>query len=302
MMFNAERKTFVVVVLTLITMAAEIFFGYYTKSMALLADGWHMGTHALALSITFCTYVLIRKFANTKTFVFGTGKFSTMAGFLSSLFLGGTGIFIIFESVERLLNPQNIGFNEAIIVAVVGLIVNTICMLIMGEQEHNHCHGHNHEHCHCQHDHKEHNHHEPHQHEDLNYKAAYLHIAADAMTSVFAIIALLAAKYAGVVFLDPIVGFAGGAIICKWAYGLVKQTGMILLDAESIHIKKQIREMLDKVVKTSELHVWQSSENKFCLIGRVYAPANINELKDVINSVANFDIINLEVIHTSEHQ
>lgn len=206
-----ERKTLLVIILTLITMFAEIIVGHLTHSMALFADGWHMGTHAFALSITFFTYVLIRKFS------FNEEKITTQAGFISAILLGITGIFILFESTERFFNPLEIGVNEAIIVAIIGLIVNSVCILIMGEDGHHHCHHHN-----------EHEHHHEEEHEDYNFKAAYLHILADALTSVFAIFALLCAKYFNWIFLDPIVGLAGGLVICIWAYGLIKSTGKII--------------------------------------------------------------------------
>lgn len=202
---NAERKTLVVIILTLVTMAAEIFFGYFTKSMALLADGWHMGTHAFALSITFFTYVLIRKFAVNEE------KTNALAGLISAILLGITGVFILIESFERFINPLEIGFNEAIIVAIIGLVVNAACVLIMGEGGHHH----------------HHQHHE-HEHEDYNFKAAYLHILADAMTSVFAIAALFAGKYFGWIFLDSFAGLVGGAVILIWAYGLIKSTWKML--------------------------------------------------------------------------
>ena len=159
---SKEKRTLTVIILTLITMAAEIVIGYITHSMALFADGWHMGTHAFALTITFLTYVFIRKLETSDRFAFGTGKFSTLSGFASSILLGLTGIAIIFESVDRLFNPLSISFNEAIIVAIIGLIVNSACILIMGGHSHHH------------------HHHSEHEHEDFNYKSAYMHILADA--------------------------------------------------------------------------------------------------------------------------
>lgn len=280
---SAEKKTFWVIVLTVITMIAEIIFGYYTHSMALFADGWHMGTHALALSLTFFTYILIRKFANSKEFAFGTGKFGTLSGFASSLLLGITGIFIIAESIERFFNPIDIGFNEAIIVAIIGLVVNASCIFIMGE----------HGHCVCSHECKN-----PHHHEDFNFKAAYMHILADAMTSIFAIIALVAAKYFAWTFLDPIVGFIGGIIICSWAFGLIKKTSMILLDSESKHLKEHVIEKLAGKVEFEELHVWQTSEEGHSLIGTCKTNHNIDEIKPVILSLGEFDSITIEIIRT----
>lgn len=276
---NAEKKTFIVIVLTVITMIAEILFGYITHSMALFADGWHMGTHALALSITFFTYILIRKFANSKTFAFGTGKFSTLAGYTSSLLLGLTGLFIIFESMERFIHPLNIGFNEAIIVAVIGLVVNSVCIVIMGG--HGHCH-HEGEHYHC------------HEHEDFNFKSAYMHILADVMTSVFAIMALITAKYFGWIFLDPIVGIIGGLVICIWSYGLIKSTSMILLDSEAKNIKAEVAKIADFRV----LHVWKVADDEYALIGKVPENTNLDEIKYGLNNIAKFDSVTIETIRT----
>ncbi len=200
------KKTFVVIVVTLITMFLEIGYGYYTNSMALLSDGWHMGTHAFALTITFAAYVLISKLENSPLFPKGTGKISTLAGFVSSIFLGLTGIVVLAESIERFFNPLIISFDTAILIAVIGLVVNGVCLLIMESG--------------CK-------------KSDYNYKAAYLHILTDALTSVFAIIALIAGKFAGLVFLDPIMGLLGGYLILRWSIGLIKDTTIILLDMET---------------------------------------------------------------------
>ena len=275
--FNAERKTFVVIILTLVTMFAEIIVGYITNSMALFADGCHMGTHALALSLTFLTYVLIRKFSDTQAFVFGTGKFSVLSGFTSSILLGITGLFIIKEGVERFINPLSIELNEAILVAIIGFIVNFVCIVIMRDDEHCNCHSHN-----CG---------------DYNYKAAYLHILADLMTSVFAIGALLAAKYAGWNFLDPIVGVIGGIVICVWAFGLIKSTSKILLDAEVVELKTEIQEKLSSKAEFAELHVWKTSEHEYSLIGKVVSEMNSDEIKSAIYDLAEFKFINIEVSH-----
>lgn len=200
------KKTFIVIVVTLITMFLEIGYGYYTNSMALLSDGWHMGTHAFALTITFAAYILISKLDNSPLFPKGTGKISTLAGFVSSIFLGLTGIVVLAESIERFFNPLTISFDTAILIAVIGLVVNGICLLIMesGSKK-----------------------------SDYNYKAAYLHILTDALTSVFAIIALIAGKFAGLIFLDPIMGLLGGYLILRWSIGLIKDTTVILIDMES---------------------------------------------------------------------
>jgi len=208
---SKERKTLMVIILTIIAMFIEIIYGYITKSMALLADGYHMATHVLALLLTYVAYILIKKFEGSDLFKNGTGKIGTLAAYTSSLFLGLTGIWIIVEAAQRFFNPLQIQFNEAILIAFIGLIVNGCCILIMenkGEHHHNH---------HCD-------------KEDYNFKAAYLHILADVLTSILAIIALFVGKYFGFLFLDCLVGLFGGIMIMKWAIGLLKNTIKELID------------------------------------------------------------------------
>ena len=204
-----EKKTLFVIILTVITMIAEIAFGYITNSMALLADGYHMGTHALALGLTYAAYVLARKFYQSELFPNGTDKIGTLAAYTSSIFLGLTGLWIIAEAVFRLIKPLNIQFNEAITVAIIGLIVNSVCIIVMERGHH---------------------HHEDEDKEDYNFKAAYYHILADALTSILAIFALFAGKFFSITALDSIVGFIGGVLILKWAYSLVKDTVKELVD------------------------------------------------------------------------
>ena len=195
-----EKKTLAVFIFTLITMIIEIFYGYLTNSMALLADGYHMGTHALALGLAYAAYILIRKYNNSPLFPFGTDKIGILAAYTSSIFLGLTGIWIIFEAIQRLINPIQIYFNEAILVAVVGLVVNGICILVMENDEY--------------HD----------ENEDYNFKAAYYHILADALTSILAISALLIGKYLKIFYFDSVVGILGGILILRWATSLIKNT------------------------------------------------------------------------------
>lgn len=212
-----KNKTLLVIIITIITMAVEIYFGIITHSMALTADGFHMGTHALALAITFLVCIFALKYKDK------TEKFNALGGYTSAILLGFTSIGIIYESVERFFKPLSISFSDAILVAIIGLVVNLVCVLIMGEHHHNHHHDNNSE--------KE-GHHE-HKNENLNYKAAYLHILADALTSVLAIGALLLGKYFGWVALDPAIGILGGLIIAKWAIGLLASSSKILLDFET---------------------------------------------------------------------
>ena len=190
-------------------MFAEIAYGYSSKSMGLLADGYHMGTHALALSLTYIAYVLVRKFQNSDKFPSGTEKIGTLAAYTSSIFLGMTGIWIIFEAFVRFIHPQIIKFDEAILVAVIGLAVNAICILIMEYKTH-----------------KEHEN----EKKDYNFLSAYYHILADALTSVLAIVALILGKYFNLVFLDAIIGILGGLLILKWSFNLITNTVKILID------------------------------------------------------------------------
>lgn len=203
------RKTQLVILVTLLTMFTEIYYGFITHSMGLLADGFHMGTHALALLITAFVCALALKFKEKED------KLNALGGYTSAILLGLTSIGIIYESIERFIHPHLINFSDAILVAVIGLVVNIICIFLMENSE-THCH--------------HHHHHHEHQHENLNYKAAYLHILADALTSLLAIGALLLGKYFGLVFLDPIIGLIGGIVIAKWAIGLLKSSGKILLE------------------------------------------------------------------------
>ena len=209
-----KNKTLLVIVITLITMALEIGFGIISKSMALTADGFHMATHALALSITFVVCYYVSKHKDKEE------RLNALGGYTSAIFLGCTALGIIYESAERFINPKEIYFNEASGVTIIGLVVNVICVLIMSDGHVGHSH-----HNHCEHHHLHHHEHK----ENLNFKAAYLHILADALTSIMAIFALLLGKYFGLVFLDPLIGVVGGIIILKWAIGLLKTSVKILV-------------------------------------------------------------------------
>ena len=254
-----EKKTLRVIILTLITMIAEIVTGTLTGSMALLADGWHMGTHTFALGITYFAYIMARRLSGSPNYGFGTGKFGILSGYTSAIFLGATAIIMIIESIDRIINPVNIAFNEAIIVAVIGLIVNMLSVWMLqgsGADGHSHGHSHHHDHSHSSGDN--------HVHHDHNLRAAYLHVLADALTSVLAIAALFAGKYLGWSFLDPVIGIAGGIVIGKWAIGLLKNSGRLLLDGnDNTEINEQVIKEIesdgDSVV--SDLHIWPISSD-----------------------------------------
>lgn len=215
-----RKRTIAVIIVTVLMMIAEIYYGIASHSMALTADGFHMGTHVLAFGITLIVCLIATKHEDK------TKKLNALGGYTSAILLGFTSLGIIWESVERFFNPLSIGFSDAILVAILGLIVNLLCIFIMGGE--NPLHNHNHVHCHCgdcEHHHEEHT-------ENLNYKAAYLHIVADAMTSVLAIGAILLGKYLGLSFLDPIIGIFGGFVIAKWSFDLLKSSSKVLLDFE----------------------------------------------------------------------
>ena len=210
-----KKRTILVIIITILMMIAEIFFGFITNSMALTADGFHMGTHALAFIVTLIVCIVAIK---------NTGKakqINSLGGFISAVLLGLTALAIIWESLDRFITPIEISFEEAILVAVIGLVVNLVCIFIMGGDCHIHMDGKfSHEHCHCSHCHEKEEKEE--EQTNLNFKAAYMHILADILTSVMAIIGLLLAKYLDLKFLDPIIGYIGGIIIIKWSIDLIK--------------------------------------------------------------------------------
>ncbi|MBQ8458584.1 cation transporter [bacterium] len=211
-----KKRTLAVIIITIATMIAEIYFGITTHSMALTADGFHMGTHAIALTITYFVCILAIRFSDKSE------KFNALGCYTSAILLGFTSIGIIYESVERFFKPLSISFEDAILIAVIGLIVNMVCVFVMGNSTHHHHHTHSY--CQCEETENEDS------HENLNFKAAYLHILADALTSILAIGALLLGKYLDWVFLDPVIGLVGGFVIAKWAFDLIKSSTLILLD------------------------------------------------------------------------
>ncbi|MCB9358254.1 MAG: CDF family Co(II)/Ni(II) efflux transporter DmeF [Calditrichaeota bacterium] len=244
-----ERRTLIVVIITAVMMIVEVTAGILFGSMALLADGMHMASHALALTLSWAAYVFARKFADDPRFSFGTGKINSLAAYSSALLLAVFAIMMAWESVHRILNPVEIQFNQAIFVAVIGLLVNGGSALILGHthdhDHHDHGHGHDHDHSH--------------HHEDQNLRSAYLHVLADALTSVTAISALLAAKYFGWIWMDPVMGIVGSILVSSWAIRLLRESGTVLLDKqapESVvdHIKQHIEQ--EPGTKVTDLHVW----------------------------------------------
>jgi cation diffusion facilitator family transporter len=253
-----ERRTWFVVALTFVMMVGEIAAGSVFGSMALLADGWHMATHAAALGISGAAYLFARKQARNSRFAFGTGKFGDLAAFSSAIILGMIAVQIAYESVLRLINPVPISYGEAIAVAALGLVVNLAsAWMLRDSHDHHHGHGHAHDHDHDHHhDHHDHHHHHGH---DNNLRAAYVHVLADAATSVLAIAALVVAMMSGWVRADPAVGIVGSLVIASWAYGLIRDAGAVLLDVSfdrklEATIRARLQAGDDRV---TDLHLWQ---------------------------------------------
>ena len=236
-----ENKVKLVFWLTTVIMVLEITAGTWSGSMALLADGWHMGTHSAAFLIAIFAYPYAKKHANNKDFSFGTGKVNSLGGFASAIALALVALMMIIESVQRLIEPQSIHFNEAIVVAIIGLVVNVASVFILHDDHHHHGEPHHH------HDH------------DHNMKAAYFHVLADTLTSLLAIVALLVGKYIGLLWMDPLMGIVGAIVIFRWSYGLVKESSEVLLDKS---VKKPTLDKISDALSKkntviNDIHVWK---------------------------------------------
>ena len=260
-----ERKVWLVIALTASMMLVEIVAGTLYGSMALVADGWHMSTHAGAMLIAVLAYRFARRHAGNPRFTFGTGKLGDLAGFVSAIVLALIALLIGWESLVRLTQPIHIDFNQAIAVAVVGLGVNLVCAWLL-KDDHSH-HGHHH------HDHDRHHsndeHHAPGKGRDNNLRAAYLHVLADALTSVLAILALLLGRSYGWSWADPAMGVVGALVIARWSWGLIRDSGSVLLDAaaEGQDVRQEIREaMAPTGSQVTDLHVWQVGPGHFAAI------------------------------------
>lgn len=245
---SGETRTLIVVALTLAMMVWEITAGWLYGSMALLADGLHMGSHATALGIAVFAYAYARRNARSDRFSFGTGKVNALGGFTGAVLLAGFALFMAAESIERFINPVAISFNSAIVVAIVGLVVNGVSAWILGADDHDHGHAHHAGHAH------EHHHHS---HSDHNRRAAFFHVLADALTSLLAIAALLAGKYAGWNWMDPAMGIVGAILVTRWSWQLLRDTSSVLLDQQQTHLENDIKKaMQHDDERISDLHVW----------------------------------------------
>ena len=301
----AERRTWIVVAITAVTMVAEIVAGYVTGSMALTADGWHMATHVVALSIAGVAYLLARRWASDERFAFGTWKIEVLGAFTSALLLGVVALAMVVESVHRLVEPNAINFAPALIVAVLGLVVNLASAWVLGG-DHGHDHGH-HEHDDHDHDHDHehaHGHDEHHdkerRHHDLNLRSAYMHVLADAFTSVLAIVALASGLWLGWTWLDPAMGLVGAGVILWWARGLLGESARVLLDREMEEpLVRQIRGAIevDGDAEIADLHVWRVGRASHAAVLTVVAhePRTPEEYRARLKRIASLKPVSVEV-------
>lgn len=293
-----EKKILWVLVITLAVMVVEIVYGYLTKSMALLADGYHMATHFGALLISYLVYLFARSARLRNSLNFGTGKLLSLGGYTNAILLFVVAMWIVYESIEAWLNPQPILYNEALWVAVIGLIVNLVSALILGHESHENNHGHNHSH----EESKDHNHKHSHHHEhddsiptqartnhDHNFKSALAHVISDAVTSVLAIVALLMGAWKGWNWLDPMMGMVGAVVIGRWSYSLLKVTALELLDGkiDAMLFNRIKKEFEDNNLQIIDFHIWNSGPNYYigsAIVKKMSQPMvkSLQEFKDHI--------------------
>lgn len=304
-----EKRVFYVVLLTFVMMLIEISAGMLFNSMALLADGWHMATHAGALGLTIFAYRYARNHAKDREFTFGVGKVEVLGGYTNAILLGIVAFFVAYESIDHMINPRAIAFNEAMLVAFVGLLVNVASVWLLGDNHHpGHSHGHAHDHDHHHH-HEVHDTHDAHMHHhdddhgkshDRNLKGAYLHVLADALTSVLAIAALLMGKLFGWTWTDALMGLVGAALIGHWSFLLVRETGGILLDRVGKtdlpdRIRSEIESRADN--RIADLHVWYVGANKYAAIVALvtHYPRAVEHYKEMLATIPELAHITVEV-------
>ncbi|MEO0452986.1 MAG: CDF family Co(II)/Ni(II) efflux transporter DmeF [Verrucomicrobiota bacterium] len=287
---SGETRSMVVIAITATMMVVEIVTGLMFGSMALLADGLHMASHAAALTINVCAYVFARRHAHNPRFSFGTGKVNALGGFTGAILLAGFALLMAWESFHRLIDPVEIVFNQAIMVAMIGLLVNGICVFILGNQGHHHGHDHHHDQGHADH------------HHDHNLRSAYLHVLADALTSILAIIALITAKYFGSIWMDPLMGILGSILVARWSWGLILSTSKVLLDQQGPEASiKKIRRCIeqDGDSKVADIHLWSIGPGIYSLILSVVAQnyRSPEEYKERFPDDLGLKHISIEVHH-----
>ena len=287
---TAERRTRWVVGLTFAAMLVELAAGWFTGSMALLADGWHMASHVGALGIAAYAYRFARRHAGDARYTFGTGKVTALAGYSSALFLGAVAAWMAWESVNRLWMPVAIHYAEAMIVAAFGLVVNLVSAWLLD---------HDHSHEHHQHGH-DHGHGQDHDHVDHNLRAAYLHVLADALTSVLAIIALGGGMLFGWSFLDPVMGIVGAIVVGRWAIGLARDSAGMLLDAEDHgHLSAEIESVIAQLPdhEIADLHLWRiGPASRACILSLVsHAPQPVEYYRRKLARIHGLDHITIEI-------
>ena len=303
-----EKRTLWVVYLTIAMMVIEITSGLLFNSMALLADGWHMASHAGALGLTVFAYRYVRRHAHERSFTFGVGKVEILGGYTNAVVLGLVALFMVYESVERMLNPLQIAFDQAMLVAVIGLIVNLFSAWMLhggGHDHHHHSHAHGHGHGHGHHHshgtaHTHHDHVHDHHAKDHNLHAAYLHVLADALTSVLAIAALLMGKSFGWTWVDAAMGIVGAFVIGKWSYGLMTETGSILLDrVENSHLDMAIAQRIeaDADNRIVDQHLWLIGPGKYSVILSVvtHYPRSADHYKALLADIHQIGHMTIEV-------
>lgn len=296
----AQKRILWATILTGVMMVFEVAGGWIFNSMALLADGWHMSSHMLALGLAYVAYRAARHYSKDQRFSFGTWKIEILAGYSSAILLMVVALFMAFQSIERLFTPLPIHYNEAILIAVIGLVVNLVCAWLLHDDPNHHHHHHHHHH----HDHDDHGHEH---HHDLNQKAAFIHVIADAVTSVFAIIALLAAKYFGWNFLDAVLGIVGSVLVAKWSWGLMCETGRTLLDAGMDHpVVAEIYEVIEQLdipVNVTDVHVWKVGKGKFsCILALETAHVlSADQVREALSIHEEIVHISVEINPTEPH-
>lgn len=284
---RSERRAYWVIALTVTMMIVEILSGWLFNSMALLADGWHMTSHAAALCITVFAYWYARRHLHSRRYTFGPGKIGVLGGFTSGVVLGVVALLMVWESVQRFFDPLTIRFDEAIAVAALGLIVNLVSAWLLHERGHHDTHHHGH------HEHALH-------HKDHNLRAAFLHVMADALTSVLAIIALLFGKMLGWIWMDPMMGIVGALVIGHWTYGLLRDTSRVLLDADASEgVKADLVKIIeaDADNRVADLHVWRVGPQHVAAIVSIvtHFPRSAEHYKELIRKHRDLAHITIEV-------